>query len=188
MSSSFWLVDRVVHLIYASVLFCVSIGVGNEKRSKYKKKNGRYDLQIDLGMEITNLAIANEWKDLEGLRPDWMRKATFLPCKCKKCFFCLNKITTGISHPNGRDAKTVFVHRDMSLTTVIGCTDTRVNLERGNQHCRMCYRTQPTHNLAGEKMTTQMKKKACHWSRLGCPNCDEQVCDECWLEGYDRHN
>jgi hypothetical protein len=37
-------------------------------------------------------------------------------------------------------------------------------------------------------MTGKMKKKACNYSRLGCPNCDEHVCTECWEAGYDMHN
>ena len=108
----FCLVRRVVHFIYASVLVCVSIGVGDEKWSKYKKKkNGWYYFQIDLGMEIMKLAVASEWTDLSAPRPDWMRQTAWIPCDCKKCFFCLNGFTSGIAHKT-KSTVTTFVQND----------------------------------------------------------------------------
>jgi hypothetical protein len=27
-----------------------------------------------------------------------MRKSDFIPCDCKKCFFCINNLTTGVQY------------------------------------------------------------------------------------------
>lgn len=135
----FWLVDWVVHLVYASVIFCVHAGICDKKWRRYKRKNGQYDLQIDPGIEITNYAIKNEWSDLSGPCPDWMPQTAWIPCECKKYFFCLNGLTSGIAHKT-RTTVTTFVQHDNTRVKTKGCTDERVNLERGNQHCRQCYR------------------------------------------------
>jgi hypothetical protein len=36
-------------------------------------------------------------------------------------------------------------------------------------------------------MNGEQRKKVCKTSRLGCPSCDEDVCKNCWDEGFDRH-
>ena len=117
-----------------------------------------------------------------------MRQGALLPCECGKCFFCINGLTGGIVHRHQRPVRTYIHHYDNTHTVTNGCTEVRVNLDRGNQYCRMCYRNMPEYNEDGVKMTVAMKKKACCYSWLGCASCDEQICDAwCWEAGYDRH-
>ena len=53
--------------------------------------------QIQLGLDTINYAISKAW-DGKLERPDWMRQKDFVPCDCKRCYFCLNGFTTGIAH------------------------------------------------------------------------------------------
>ena len=80
------------------LLFTVQVwGVINEDWKRYKSKNnGRHDFQIDLGIALLNYGIGLDWVGDE--RPDYMRTGEFIPCDCKKCYFCLNGHTTGIAH------------------------------------------------------------------------------------------
>ena len=64
-----------------------------------------------------------------------------------------------------------------------------MNLEKGNSWCRMCYRnlckgTEEEIKLSGKG---KAKKARCKKSRLGCVQCDEQICKACWDAGYDMH-
>ena len=71
------------------------------------RKDGRFEFQIDLAQALINYALEHEWEDLDGPRPNWMRQKEFLPCDCKKCFFCVKGLTNGISHK--RKEETVVV-------------------------------------------------------------------------------
>ena len=41
----------------------------------------------------------------------------------------------------------------------------------------------------GKKLTIAQRKKKprCGSSRMGCVQCDEHICDDCWKKGYDKH-
>jgi hypothetical protein len=142
------------------------------------------DETLDMIVKRTNDYAYKDWvvpkpRLDNGPRPNWMRQIDFVPCGCKYCFFCKNGFTTGVAHKQKKQTKTIFVHHDNSRTVTKDCTDTRVDLLRGNQYCRQCYRERTG--------TSTEKKQGIPYSRLGCPSCDEHVCDSCWEKGYDRH-
>jgi hypothetical protein len=94
----FWLLDRVVHVIYVIACWLARLARGPGSYRKYLKKDGRFKCQVDLGIEIFNYAIRKEWTDLNVPPPQWMRQTDWLPCECGKCFFCLNGLKNGIGH------------------------------------------------------------------------------------------
>jgi hypothetical protein len=57
---------------------------------KYLRKDGRFSFQVDYGIPILNFACERAWPD--RTRPEWMRKSDFIPCNCKKCFFCIKNL------------------------------------------------------------------------------------------------
>ena len=135
-----------------------------------------------------NYALEHEWEDLDGPRPNWMRQKEFLPCDCKKCFFCVKGLTNGISHK--RKAKTVVVESKKKRRVIVGHADFRVKLgkKKGSSYCRMCYRNQKSAvGTDGKKLTAEEKKEKCNWSYMGCTECGEQVCGVCWEKGYNKH-
>ena len=116
-----------------------------------------------------------------------MRQTDFVPCDCKKCFFCLRGLTEGIDHKHKK--KVVVEYSCGSHLRTKNCTTDRVRLKTANgkkmasgRYCKMCYRNQP-HELSNAE-----KKANCRTSILGCSQCKkEPVCTECWELGYDRH-
>lgn len=184
----FWVLDRVIHMVYTCCVFCADHGVGAEWWANYCGKDGRYEFQIDLGLALIHRALQEAWPHPNHPRPDWMRQAAFLPCDCGQCYFCRMHLTSGIAHRQNRPVRTYFHQHDNTRRVTNGCTDVRVDLGRGSRYCRQCYMQQPEFNDAGQRMTAAMKKAACTNSRLGCPSCDEPICQECWDDGYWRHN
>ena len=169
-------------------MFCAKAKVGPEWWETYRKKGGRFLFQIDLAQSLINYAIENEWEDLDGPRPNWMRQKEFIPCDCNNCFFCIKGLTSGIAHKKSKAATvTTFVQHDNSRTVTKGCTDKRVQLNRGSQHCRMCYRKQCKGTEKERARSSKDKVKACKTSEMGCPSCDEPICKKCWADGYDMH-
>ena len=171
----FWLLDRVVHVIYVIACWLARLARGPGSYRKYLKKDGRFKFQVDLGIEILNYAIGKEWTDLNEPPPQWMRQTDWLPCECGKCFFCLNGLTNGIGHRKKR-TRTIFVQHDNSRTMTTDCTTKRVGLKRGSQHCRMCYRKQCNGTEEERARSKLEKQKACNSSTMGCPSCDELIC------------
>ncbi len=131
-------------------------------------------------MQLLNYAIENEWKDHSSgsKRPDWMRQREFLPCKCKKCFFCLNEYCNGIYHKPITTTK--IFEATGEKRKVKGCTDVQVEIRKKSAYCRQCYR-----NSNGNAETKEWK---CNYSKFGCPMCNEPICKACWEKGYDKHN
>ena len=128
-----------MHQLYVTLIYCARNGIGPAVWTEYMKKHGRRKFQIDLGRELMNYAICNSWNG-SGPKPNLMRQLDPLPCECEKCFFCLNSLTTGIDHKWKRNTITHFVQHDHTCTKTIGCTDKRVNLEKGTDYCKECYR------------------------------------------------
>ena len=184
-----WILDRVVHTMYVVVVACVSAGIGKREWSEYAlTHNGRVNIQIDLAIALMHYAIDREW-DGEGERPGWMRQKDFLPCDCRKCYFCLKGHTTGIAHKKKTRVK-VFSSRTGLSTWTDKCTDVAVNLGRGGAICRMCMRkNKGTLNKDGTKLSCVQRRRlpSTGTSRMGCPQCDETICQDCWKEGYDKH-
>jgi len=90
------LLDRVVFVCYLIVCH-----VNEDELNKFKNKNdGRRKFQIDLALSVIEYGIKLEWKEpyKKEDKPKWMRKQDYIPCGCKKCFFCKNGMTNGIDH------------------------------------------------------------------------------------------
>ena len=127
---------------------------------------------------MLNYGIGLDWTGNE--RPDYMRTGEFIPCNCNKCYVCINVHTTGIAHAGKKRPPVVVFKCGMRVKTK-KCSTVRVNLGRGSDYCRMCYRKQEKNGTAKEK------RKKCTNSQMGCPICDERVCKDCWNSGYDLH-
>ena len=174
----FWLLDRVVHQLYVTVIYSALNDIGPEVWKIYLKKHGRRKFQIDLGRDLMNYAIRSSWNGV-GQKPNWMRQYDPLPCECTKCFFCLNSLTSGVDHKRKRKTVTHFVQRDRTRTKTVDCTDKLVDLGVGSSWCRQCYR---------ERTGTKKEKlNGISSSRMGCPSCEEHICKKCWDKGYDMH-
>jgi hypothetical protein len=78
----FWIFDHVVHVVFQSAIWCNKAGIGEEKWSEYRKKDGRLKFQVDLGNALITYALHQEWPKQEGPRPSWMRLQNFIPCDC----------------------------------------------------------------------------------------------------------
>ena len=129
-----------MHQLYVTVIYCAKYDIGPVAWKDYFKKHGRKRFQIDMARELMNYAISKSWTNLNGPAPDWMRRATLLPCDCNKCFFCLHSLTTGIDHKRKRYTITTFIQHDRTRTKTVDCTDKQVNLLIGTSHCKQCYR------------------------------------------------
>ncbi len=130
-----------------------------------------------------NYGISTEWKDTTEARPNLIRQTAFLPCDCKKCFFCMNGFTNGIQHCPSKKAKVTVEYKCGTRVRTNKCTDERVKIGLvAARYCRMCYRKQLTTELSAKE-----RKKTCRTSKMGCPICKEPIRKECWKEGYNKH-
>ena len=171
----FWVLDRVVHVVFVVACFCVKYDVGPPEWKSYLNKNGgREKFQIDLGMQLLNYAIDKAWSDTATPPPDWMRQSKFIPCDCTKCFFCLNDLTNGIFHKP--EKKVVIHHSDGKKINTTRCTDEQVVICNRGNYCKMCYRKKD------EGLLKETKRAGYKQSKLVCPSCDE-VCKMSWAEG-----
>jgi hypothetical protein len=169
----FWIIDRVIHCLFVVVVFCAKDNVGPEWWALYLKKRGRYWFLIDLGMALINYALDNEWEDIKGPRPNWIRQREFIPCGCNNCFFCLKGLTNGIAHKKPKSTHTIFVHHDRTHTLQNDCIDKQVDLTRGCSYCRMCFRkSKGAVGADGKKVSAAMRKRKLYSNsaRLGCPS------------------
>ena len=162
-----WLADRVIFSCYLIITQS-----GKEEWAKYRSKHdGRRKFQIDLALSVLEYGIKLEWKEPYNKeeKPKWLRQQNYIPCGCKKCFFCMNGMTSGIDHsPTSRKEKKR--KRDEKV-----CSIERVDLGRGGSYCRPCYRKQ-----SNMSETHTQKRKGCASTRLGCKGCEEFVCAQCW--------
>ena len=137
-----WALDRVVHCLYCVICWCATNGIGPKEWRRYlKSRNGRREFQIDLAIDLINYAIALDW-DGGDKRPSYIRSDSFIPCDCKKCIFCVDGHTGIIRGVDTKKPKSVFHYQCGGRLVSEGCTTQRVNLDIGNQYCRMCYRLQ----------------------------------------------
>jgi hypothetical protein len=54
--------------------------------AKVPEKNGRFDFQIDLGIQLIDMGIRNDWTNISDAtnKPKWMQQKQCIPCNCKK--------------------------------------------------------------------------------------------------------
>jgi len=177
----FWLLDRVVLSLFIIVCFLAQHNIGDNMWKRYSNRNkGRRKFQIALALELMIYAIELDWKDgyNENEKPRWMRQSSYIPCGCKRCFFCINRKTSGVHH----DKSTIVMTSPGSgkkRKRGVRCTYHRFPLARlkgRGSYCRQCYR----------KMKGKNKRSKCKHSRMGCPACDEPICTDCWKNGYDN--
>ena len=90
----------------------------------------------------------------------------------------MNGLTTsGIcdKHDLKRLSTVYYGHDGKRARKVKGCVDKRVDLGKGMQQCRQCYR---------ERVGTKKQKMdGISKITLRCPGCREQVCGKCWKKG-----
>jgi hypothetical protein len=128
-----------IFTVYVVVCFLAKGGVGKKEWRRYDDKNqGQHDFQIDLGIALMNYGISTEWKDTTEARPNFIRQTAFLPCDCKKCFFCMNGFTNGIQHRPSKKAKVVVQYKCGTRVKTNQCTGEQVDLGLGCTYCRMC--------------------------------------------------
>ena len=63
----FWLLDRVVHTIFVSVVGW-RVLMWPKQYKKYLNKDSRFKFQVDLGIALLNYAIGAELEDLSNHR------------------------------------------------------------------------------------------------------------------------
>ena len=175
------------HLLYQVVVKMVEARLRNDSIdwSKYASKNhGREDFQIDLGISLIKKGIEY---DLEhkaqlgytGDYPNWMRLGALEPCDCEQCFFCVNGLTNGIAHKDTVKRKPAKKYKK----EVVECSEDRVRLTKedgtpwtSSDYCRVCNRN----SNKPKGVSFAIWKKDLTKSMLGCAQCNEPVCEECW--------
>ena len=109
---------------------------------------------------------------------------------CEVCYFCKNQHTTDIAHRKGKQ-KVKFVNTRTGLVSwTETCTDGAVDLNKGGSYYRMCYRNnKDAVGTNGKKLTPAQRKKKpqCGSDRMGCIQCNEIMCEDCWKNGYNKH-
>ena len=94
-----------------------------------------------------------------------------------------------LSRKKGRERVKVIHDKTKSIGWTEGCSERRLALGKGSNHCRMCARKLVGAKGAdGKPLTWMQKKNACNNSTMGCPKCDEPICKACWTEGCDMHS
>jgi hypothetical protein len=174
----FLLLDQVVHTMF---VICGAIDhskIGQSASQGYLKKDGPVKFQVDLVVALLNYAIRDDWQDLDGDTPDWMRQNELIPWACGKCFFCLNGSTTGIAHKRKQKLMITFVQYNKTHMKAKGCTDVHVNLEAGNQNHRICMRKLRSGTEEERVFRYKDKKRQCTFSHAGCPSCKEHICND----------
>jgi hypothetical protein len=145
-----WALDRVVHTCYVVVCALAAAGIGDSEWDKYRSKHsGRHDFQIDFAMALLNYAISSDW-DGKSKRPGWMRQKDFLQCDCKKCYFCINGLTSGACRKRDREYTVEFKCGKRQRTKK--CTTERVTIASSGSYCRLCYKKKP------KDMATRQKR------------------------------
>ena len=65
------------------------------------------------------------------------------------------------------------------------CSKDAVKIKGYGNYCRMCYNklkgNKKYDKLKGRKKCSA-KKKDCNWTWLGCADCEQPICPECWPE------
>ena len=162
-------------------MFVIAVNVaergGDEHqwRRHVDKNHGRYRFQMDLGLSLMNAGISHDWKDPKANnkvsdRPLYVRKHDWIPCDCKRCFFCLNKMTCGVTHPNRGVKKQPKSYERPACTP-------RMNLGGSSRYCEICVSEKTSVN---PKKTLTEVRKMCKQTTMGCKTCLAYVCKQHW--------
>ena len=153
--------------------------------AKYRKRDGRFEFQMDLAHAIIECGISLDCPDLEDLRdrkkrPGYMRKQDWIPCDCNRCFFCKHGFTHGIAHKPAVGRRTnSTTENPIKCPTVEGAK--RMKISDNVQYCRVCYQNSQRDS---PEMPLATRRKSCKQSTLGCPGCGPifSICKGCWKE------
>jgi hypothetical protein len=180
----FWCLDRVVFGIW---LIVFNSGLERHERKewrKYHKKNGRFDFQIDLGLQLIDMGIRRDWSNISNAsnKPKWMRQKPPIPCDCNKCFFC----RTGKTSPATQSRSPTPTPSPTFQPPTPECTRGYWPLSPGQKTrknpCVMCLRAR---KLSHPGETAKERAQKCKKSSKGCRRCQVEICPECW-ETYDH--
>jgi hypothetical protein len=125
-------------------------------------------------MALLNYAISLDW-DGKSKRPGWMRQKYFLPCDCKKCYFCINGHTSSACRKRDKEYTVEFKCSKRQRTKK--CTTEGVTIASSGSYCRLCYKKKPK-----KDMPAKQKKKESNNSTKGCESCQVLVCSDCLPE------
>ena len=125
-----------------------------------------------------NKGIQMDWKYPfeEKKKPAWMpktgTKAKYYPCDCKKCVFCINKITSS----------TVAHGKVTAKPVVQQCSGLYESVSR--KYCIVCKKeaNDKFASLPGMCFDDRMKKGKVKYIRNGCKTCNIAVCKKHWAE------
>ena len=98
----------------------------DHKWHKYLSKNGeRYKFQMDLGQSLISYGLEMDWEDGfdEDVKPPYVRNLKYVPCACKRCFFCKNGKTSPKKSPKKRAKE---------------CPEERTLLAAHSRRCKSC--------------------------------------------------
>jgi hypothetical protein len=171
-----WMIDGVLH--GACRIVCSIASDDNHKWHKHLSKNGgRHKFQMDLGLALISHGLGMDWEEGfdEDKKPPHVRKASYVPCGCGRCFFCKNGETQGVDH------KRVGHSFKQAPKETENCSEERTSLVKRGRPCKSCHRK--IREKEGESIGCKEITKKCHCSMMGCAVCEVLVCKECWREG-----
>jgi hypothetical protein len=168
----YWLFDGVLYAMY-SVIKVVASNKSHPWHKYLSKHLGRYKFQMDLAIDLISWGITMDWSDIEDInnKPVYMRKQDYVPCTCKVCFFCTNRLTHEIDHKKKGKRRSQSHRAD--------CPIKRAKVTEDNRRCTLCYKNQRALNPT---LATSEIRKLCKTSRLGCTMCEANVCAGCWKD------
>jgi hypothetical protein len=138
----FWLLDWVVHTIFVICCWLARAKVGPKQYRKYLKKDCRFKFQVDLGIALLNYVIGAEGNNLSNL----VLNGCIHRIGFHASVNCPSSVLTGWLMELCIGSNMKWWPHTFNMTTHVwskkGCSDQRVQLNRGSQFCRMCYRKQ----------------------------------------------
>ena len=172
----FWCLDSIIHAMFVIAVNVAKRGGDSHQWRRYVDSNlGRYRFQMDLGLALMNAGISRDWKDPKtnnkvSDRLLYVRKHDWIPCDCKRCFFCLNKMTCGVAHPNRGIKKQPKSHERPACSP-------RMKLSKTTQCCEICVAEKASENPnLGQREVRKLRKT----TYMGCLTCRSYVCGQHW--------
>ena len=158
---------------------CFKEFVRNKKRS-----GNRHRFNMLKAMAMIRLGIERDWTDRAsgGPRPTWMRQKQWIPCSCKRCFFCTVGLTNGKQHVPRQSRKRVS-----AVALKVRCVQmTRIDeLESDagsdvmGRKCSECYiskRAKVPSQTSSPGRKTKAKRNNSVWR---CDGCKKGFCGPC---------
>jgi hypothetical protein len=175
----FWCLDRVVFGVW---LIVVHSGLETNERKewrKYQKKNGRFDFQIDLGLQLIDMGIQRDWADISDTtsKPKWMRQKPVIPCDCSQCFFCRTDKTSPATQSRSPTPSPRFKPPTPECTRAYWPLWPSSGKKPSKKACIMCVRAR---KLARPRESARQRVQKCTKTYKGCLRCRVEICPDCW--------